>query len=148
MLAAGPSLADYLPDGTPVAAPAPIPEGSSRLAPEHLQARPSAQSAPSAPLGPVPVTAPSAPAARRSAGLTLLGAAVATAAGAWLGGGWGAGAGLLLFGGTRNALRARSAWVAAPPDPTVATRSATLALVGLVAGGYLGYRAYARNTDG
>lgn len=141
MLDAGPSLSDYLPDGTPLNQ-----ASSSTTAPEHLQVRPS-------PAVPAPAALPApqvdtGAAARRSAGLTLLGAAMATGAGAWMGGAFGAGAGLLVFGGVRNALRARSAWVATPPDTSVATRSATLALFGLCAGAYLGYRAYTRKNDG
>lgn len=142
MLSPGPSLSDYLPDGSPVG-PAPVPATSAQ-APQHLQVQP-------VPQVPAPVALPAAPsptAARRSAGLGIIGAAVATGVGGWLGGGFGAGAGLLLFGGVRNALRARAAWIGTPADPQVATRSATLALFGLCAGGYLGYRAYVRKTDG
>lgn len=143
MFSPGPSLSDYMPDGS-VAPSAPVPAGPP-AAPEHLQARP----APEMPVAPQQLpAAPGPAAASRSAGLSLIGAAVATGVGGWFGGGFGAGAGLLLFGGVRNALRARSAWVSSPPDATVATRSATLALFGLCAGGYLGYRAYVRKTDG
>lgn len=135
----GPSLSDYL-------ASTPEPQATSPAAPEHLQVRPST--------GPLvaPDQQPLAPAAetgtaRRHAGLTLIGAALATGGGAWLGGGFGAGAGLLLFGGMRNALRARTAWSAAPPNLAEGTRSATLALFGLGVGGYLGYRAYTRKSS-
>ena len=132
----GPSLSDYL-----VSTPEPQP-ASGPVAPEHLQVRPSA-----GPLvAPVAVAPTDAGMARRNAGLTLIGAALATGAGAWFGGGFGAGAGLLLFGGMRNALRARSAWASSPPNLAEGTRSATLALFGLGVGGYFGYRAYTRNS--
>lgn len=142
MFGAGPLTDAYLGQpadpGSDLMSPAP-----PVVAPSHLQAPPP----PAAPPLPAPATTPSAaPGLRTRAGLALIGAAAATAVGAWLGGGYGAGAGLLLYGGGRNALRARAAWIGTPPDPAGGTRAATLALFGLGVGGYLGYRAFTRNT--
>jgi len=80
---------------------------------------------------------------RMSAGLGLLLAGAGAGIGCWLGGLWGAGAGLLLVGASRNGLRAGRDWQS--PDPQAraeAGRSAGIATIGGVAGGYLAYRAY------
>lgn len=86
-------------------------------------------------------------AARRGAGLGLILATAGTGTGLWVGGPCGAGAGLLLVGAARNALRASRGW--RDPDPLVrqdAGTSAALALFGTLLGGYLGYRVYVKRT--
>lgn len=98
-----------------------------------------------APPDPAPQTEtmPLAPASGRAAALSVLWAAAGTAAGAWLGGACGAGAGLLVAGALRNVARARALWGSADAQSrTEATSSATWSLIGLCGGGYLGYRAY------
>lgn len=86
-------------------------------------------------------------AARRGAGIGLIAATAGTGIGMWLGGPFGAGAGLLLVGAARNTLRATRDW--RDPNPIVrqeAGTSAALALFGTLLGGYLGYRVYAKRT--
>lgn len=86
-------------------------------------------------------------AARRGAGFGLILATAGTGAGLWLGGPMGAGAGLLIVGATRNALRATRDWRS--PDPVArqeAGTSAALGLFGALLGGYLGYQVYAKRT--
>lgn len=85
--------------------------------------------------------------ARRGAGFGLLLATAGTGAGLWLGGPLGAGAGLLLVGAARNALRATRDWRS--PDPLArqeAGTSAALGLFGTLLGGYLGYQVYVKRT--
>lgn len=91
-----------------------------------------------------PTAPPSAPpSAARGAGVTLLMAVGGASAGAALGGGWGACAGLLLMGALRNGARARKLWGSADPaQQQESAASATMALVGGAAGAYMGYRAY------
>lgn len=87
--------------------------------------------------------APAASPSSLSAGTGLLMVVAGTAAGFWLGGPWGAGAGLLLTGAGRNAVRAQQAW--GSPDPAQrleAGKSATMAVFGIGIGGYLSYLAY------
>lgn len=82
------------------------------------------------------------PSARQSAGVGVLLAVAGTSVGYLLGGLRGAGAGLLLIGATRNTLRASRGWT--DPDPAVrrdAGTSASLALFGVLVGGYLAYSA-------
>jgi hypothetical protein len=91
--------------------------------------------------------APEATALRRRAGLGFLLAIGTAGAGAALAGPWGAGAGLLLIGASRNVLRAHQLW-SSPESRAEAGRSGTVALVGFGVGGYCAYRAYqARKTD-
>jgi hypothetical protein len=59
-------------------------------------------------------------------------------AGWLLGGGWGAGAGLLLMGAARNGYKAKSIWTT---DRAEAAKCATMAVAGAAGGGYLAYRA-------
>jgi len=79
-----------------------------------------------------------APASRTSAGVALLLAGSGAVAGWLMGGGWGAGAGLLLVGAARNGYRAKSLWTA---DRAEAAKCATMAVAGAAGGGYLAYRA-------
>jgi hypothetical protein len=86
-------------------------------------------------------------AARRGAGIGLLLATAGTGVGLWIGGPVGAGAGLLLVGAARNAVRATRDWRDA--DLLVrqeAGTNAALALFGTLLGGYLGYRVYSKRT--
>lgn len=82
--------------------------------------------------------------------MALVFAALGGGIGAVVGGPWGLGAGLLLVGAARNALRARQLWSAqAPEDREEAATSATMGVVGAAAGGYLAYRAYRKDqSDG
>lgn len=82
-------------------------------------------------------------AAARGAGVALVFAAVGGGIGAALGGAWGLGAGILLVGALRNAVRARQLWGARDEsDREEAAKSATMGVVGAAAGGYLAYQAY------
>lgn len=121
----------------------------ARSAPAPAQApvalQPQAVLTPALFTAPAPGGAPEATALRRRAGVGLLLVAGAAGAGAVLAGPWGAGAGLLLLGASRNVLRAHRLW-SAPEGRAEASRSGTVALVGLGVGGYCAYRAYqARN---
>ena len=96
------------------------------------------------PPAPMPVPVPPAPVAtaRRSAGMGLLMVVGGATLGGMLGGGWGAAAGALLVGGVRNAIRAKSTWGSADPNArNEAARNATVAVIGIGAGGYCVYRA-------
>lgn len=82
-------------------------------------------------------------AARRGAGIGVLIAAAGAGLGAWAGGWCGAGAGLVLVGALRNAVRAKQLWPSAlPVDREEAAKSATMAVFGTALGGYLIYKAY------
>lgn len=97
-------------------------------------------------MDPLPAAPPPPPVvadARLSAGFGLLLAGAGAGLGAWLGGLWGAGAGLLLIGAARNGVRAGRDWQS--PTPAVraeAGRTAGIAALGGIAGSYLAYRAY------
>lgn len=95
------------------------------------------------PMFAAPAPAPASVAAtslRRRAGLGFLLAVGAGGAGVALGGPWGGAAGVLLLGALRNGLRARRLW--STVDRQEATRSGTMAVLGIGSGGYLAYRAY------
>jgi hypothetical protein len=84
-------------------------------------------------------------AVRRGAGMAVVLASFGMAAGWVVGGVHGAGAGLLLVGAARNALRARADWRS--PDESMraeAAKSATMAIAGIALGGYLIYDARSR----
>lgn len=121
-----------------------------RLAPEHLRAHgdvtdPATQPAPPPPptppggaLAPATVAEPPTGGSRTKAGFSLLGAVVSGAAGYWLGGGYGAGAGVLYFGALRNAVRTAGT---VGKDGAEAAKAGTVTLLGLAAAGYLTYQA-------
>ena len=84
-----------------------------------------------------------APTARRSAAASILIAGAGGILGAITGGLWGAGAGVLLGGAVRNAWRAQSSWGSMEePVRNEAAKSATMAAIGIAAGGFLAYQAY------
>jgi hypothetical protein len=130
----------------------------SQLAPTQ-QERPYVP--PTLPLAPTqtpPVALPEAPApgaaraaqapssaapSRFGVGLAILCVGAAAGAGAYFGGAYGAGAGLLLAGGARNTWRAKQLWSAPLPEQrSEAVKSGTMALFGLGVGGWLAYKAY------
>lgn len=123
----------------PAAVAPAVEQATPGMAPVALQPQPAGPTALfTAPASPL---APEAAVQRRRAGLGLLLAVGAAGAGAALAGPWGAGAGLLLLGATRNVFRAQQLW-ALPEGRAEAGRSGTVALVGLGVGGYCAYRAY------
>lgn len=85
---------------------------------------------------------------RRSAAVTFLVAAAGTGAGYALGGAYGAGAGLLAVGATRNMLRAKSFWRKSDAEHAEAVKSGTMALFGFGIGGFLAYKAYQSKGEG
>jgi len=88
------------------------------------------------------------PTARRSAAMSILIAGAGGILGAITGGLWGAGAGVLLGGAIRNGWRAQSGWRSMEePVRSEAAKSATMAAIGLAAGGFLAYRAYSSKKD-
>lgn len=126
-------------DAAPSALPALAPAQSDAVAPP-------AQTAPTPDPEPQPLIMQSAPvpdaAARRGAGAGILLSGGAATVGWIAGGAWGAGAGFLLLGAARNAWRAKTLWPSAVTgDREEAGKSATMAVVGALLGGYLGYRA-------
>jgi len=82
--------------------------------------------------------------------VALIFAALGAGVGAAVGGAWGLGAGVLLVGSARNAIRARQLWGAPEErDREEAAKSATMGIVGVAAGGYLAYQAYRKDrSDG
>lgn len=87
------------------------------------------------------------PSARRGAGVAVVMAGAGLAVGWLVAGAWGAGAGFVLLGAARNGMRAKQLWSSAQPgDREEAAKSATMAAIGTVLGGYLAYCAHrARN---
>jgi len=85
-----------------------------------------------------PLPAPIDPSARTGAGVAILMAGAGAITGWLVGGGWGAGAGLLLMGAARNGYKARSLWSA---DRAEAAKRLTMAVAGGAGGGYMAYRA-------
>jgi hypothetical protein len=82
------------------------------------------------------------PTASRRAGTAIVFAGVGLGAGALLGGLWGAGSGLLFSGAALNALRARTLWASDyADDKKEAVKTTVMAVIGVAAAGYLGYRA-------
>jgi len=82
-------------------------------------------------------------AALRTAGVTALVAAVSFGGGLALGGPWGGVSGVLFSGSIFNIYRAQKWW--GSPDPSEkseAVVSAFFGAIGVVAGGYAGYKAY------
>lgn len=133
-------VAEPLPDiqeAAPAAAAADPYEQPRAAAPEHLQPR---AAAPSPAPGPLPP--PLTRTAERTAAAGVLMAAGAAAVGAYFGGAWGAGAGALLFGASRNAIRAGRLW--GGPEQGEATKAATVSLFGFGVGGVCAYQAYQR----
>jgi hypothetical protein len=103
-----------------------------------------------APLAPLPVAPPPTPdpsaSTRAGTAIVLVGAGLD--AGALLGGLWGAGSGLLFSGALINAWRARTLWAStAPTDRSEAIKTTVMSIVGIAAGGYLGYKANAKRKD-
>ena len=111
------------------------------------------------PAAPAPAPAPeppSAPAltmidertARRRAGVSFLMAAAGGIGGAIVGGAWGAGAGVLFMGALRNGWRAQTGWGSGDEATrNEAAKSATMAAIGVAAGGFLAYQAYKARED-
>lgn len=98
---------------------------------------------PVAPMQPAAALAPSAGPSRFGVGMAIVTVGLATGVGAYVGGAYGAGAGLLLSGAVRNTLRAKRLWTApSPTDHSEAVKSGTMALFGLGIGGWLAYKAY------
>jgi len=100
---------------------------------------------PASPAVPAPVAPPVTPppSARRGAGLSIVITGAATIAGALVGGLYGAGAGLFGMGAARNLARAQRLWTSTDAaERGEAAKSATLGALGILIGGYLGYRAY------
>lgn len=132
----GSGEASPAPDGSPdLISPGPTP-ASSQI--------PSMAPIPGPALAPLP--APSAPtidpSASRRAGAAVVFAGVGIGAGALLGGLWGAGSGLLFSGAALNALRARTLWASDfADDRKEAVKTTVMAVIGVAAAGYLGYRA-------
>jgi len=93
---------------------------------------------PIAPPAAAPLPAPIDPSARTGAGVAILMAGAGAITGWLVGGGWGAGAGLLLMGAARNGYKARSLWSA---DRAEAAKRLTMAVAGGAGGGYMAYRA-------
>jgi hypothetical protein len=104
--------------------------------------QPTGDDAAAPPIAPEPQPA-SATAPSKSAGtaVVLLGAGALT--GLVAGGLWGAGAGALLVGATRNALRAKGEWQS---DAGSAAQAILFALAGMGLGGYCAYKAYQSST--
>jgi hypothetical protein len=127
--------------------PAPTPDTS----PDLISPGPAAaQPPPLSPLQPLPApSAPTAdPAASRRAGAAVVLAGVGIGTGALLGGLWGAGSGLFFSGAAMNALRARSLWVSDyADDRKEAIKTTVMAVLGVAAAGYLGYRAKQAKDD-
>lgn len=78
-----------------------------------------------------------------SAGMGFVGVVLGGIAGFALGGIWGAGAGVLGVGAARNGARAYNEWQSSGVTPE-ATKSATVALLGLAGAAWLGYNATKR----
>lgn len=127
--------------------PAPAPDAS----PDLISPGPSAAPAPPpSPIQPLPVPpAPTAdPAASRRAGAAVVFAGVGIGTGALLGGLWGAGSGLFFSGAAMNALRARTLWASDfADDRKEAIKTTVMAVIGVAAAGYLGYRAKQAKDD-
>ena len=130
----------------PIAAP-----GDQVYVPPDL---PTAPPATPASTGPLPLPSAASPAAlpgsglapRTRSGLTIIALGVSAAAGAWLGGAWGAGAGVILTGATRNVWRARQIKSADAAVRAEAIKAGTVGLLGLGIGGWLAYKAYQTRT--
>ena len=147
------SLGEYLPVGSngdqPVLGPDPIAMLDQTAVdrpyvPPNVPLAPTdtAQLVPAATGPQPPVPLQPAPSPRTGAGVGILLAGVATAAGAYVGGAYGAGAGLLLMGATRNLYRVKQLWSGAATDREEAMKSGTMALFGLGIGGWPAYKAY------
>lgn len=95
---------------------------------------------PATPAAATTLTAAAPQAPRRSAGIGIVLAGLGAGAGAYFGGAYGAGAGLLLVGAGRNILRAKRTWGSS--DHSEAVKSGTMALFGLGIGGWLAYKAW------
>lgn len=119
---------DFVPnEPAPSAAPAPMGEETAAVTQTNVRVQPDA-------------------AAARGAGVALVFAALGGGIGAAVGGAWGFGAGILLVGSARNAIRARQLWTAPDAsDREEAAKSATMGIVGAAAGGYLAYQAYRKD---
>jgi hypothetical protein len=82
--------------------------------------------------------------ARTGAGISIVLAGAGVITGWLVGGGWGAGAGLLLVGAARNGYKARSIWGS---DRAEAAKRLTMAVAGGAGGGYMAYRAMKGRKD-
>ena len=80
----------------------------------------------------------------KTAGVGLLAVVVGGAAGYWAGGWRGGAAGVLLTGAARNGYRSGQLW---GKDQEEAAKSASVALFGAVAGGWMAYSAYEEEKD-
>ena len=89
----------------------------------------------------ITVAASTQPSPSKSAGLGLLAVVVGAGAGYAIKGKWGALAGALAVGGLRNGQRAIQAWRSPTGDESEAQKSGLVALLGLAAAGYAGYKA-------
>lgn len=133
---------------------APPPAAADPVAPPPAQAVP-AQTPPFVmpvptsvtplPVAPTPTVDPSA---KTRAGAAIVIAGAGLGAGALLGGPWGAGSGLLFSGALLNAWRARTLWASPlPTDRAEAIKTTVMSVIGIAAGGYLGYRAHGSRKD-
>jgi hypothetical protein len=132
------------------APPAPSPDPSATPATPAPFVMPVTPAPTPAPLAPLPVAPPPTPdpAAATRAGAAIIIAGAGLGAGALLGGLWGAGSGLLFSGALMNALRARALWASsAASDRSEAIKTTVMSVVGIAAGGYLGYRAHGARKD-
>jgi len=136
--------AGYMPSmGDAALAPVDAENEPAAPPPAALPVTPPAALQPALPLLPAEQSAPPPAGASRGAGFGVLVAGAAIGAGAVLGGWAGAGAGLLLMGALRNGLRAGRLWSApSTGERGEAAKNASLAVIGVAAGGYLSYRAY------
>lgn len=96
---------------------------------------------------PQPPAAPTVdPTASRRAGAAIVFAGIGVGTGALLGGLWGAGSGLLFAGAAMNAYRSRALWASDyADDKKEAVKTTVMAVVGIAAAGYLGYKAKAKH---
>jgi hypothetical protein len=125
----------------PAAPPPPEPRSPRALPAPPSRSVPDPDPEPSrSPLVGTPAPPPSTDRVPRP-GLGIVLAAVGAALGAIVGGGWGAAAGALSVGVSRNALRARALW-SDPAAEAEATKNASVAVAGLGIAAYCTYRAY------
>lgn len=117
-----------------------IPRGGNAYEPGAMPAYPYGATA-----GPIDFVEPedvSSASATRSAGLTVLFVAAAAGIGYAVRGGLGAASGVLLAGSVANVYRAQKWWKSEDPsEKHEAVVSAVFAAGGLLAGGYVGYKA-------
>lgn len=139
----GGSYGDAAPPAPDPSAQAPQPAPAQTPPPGFVMPAPAA-------LAPLPIAPPPTPdpSAQTRAGAAIVIAGAGLGAGALLGGLWGAGSGLLFSGALLNAWRARTLWASSvPADRAEAIKTTVMSVVGIAAGGYLGYRAHDSRKD-